>query len=134
MADPLPESPPEEETKPTTGSMAVLGANGERLRSLLRLIFAGCLGACLIGDIWIYSLYQALRSQSDSQEHRIERLNKMVSDLMLANDSAKKIEKIEQQVNGIEGQVSDLTATIKAQDQKAETPAPEPEKKRKKQR
>lgn len=134
MAELLPESAPDEETKPTTGSTAVLGANAERLRSALRLVFACCLGACLIGDVLLYSLYQALRSQSDSQEHRIERLNNMVSDLMMANDNAKKIEKIEQQVNGIEGQVSDLTATIKAQDEKAEATPPEPTKKRKKPR
>lgn len=134
MTDPLPETPEEEESRPTTGSLAALGANGERLRSVLRLVFACCLAACLIGDILLYSLYQALRSQSDSQEHRIERLNNMVGDLMMANENAQKIEKIEQQVNGIEGQVTDLTNTIKAQDEKAEAPEPEPKKKRKKPR
>jgi len=102
----------------STGPIPV--ENKEPLRSFLRITFAVCLGVLLMGDVTLYFLHESLKAQVSSHEYRIERLNGMVSDLMMANDNAEKIEKIEQQVNGINGQVRELTAVIKAQDTKAE--------------
>lgn len=124
---PLPEAV---DTNNTTGPLPVV-ENGDRLRSILRMMFAVCLAVLLVATVALFSLYEALKSQTESQEHRIERLNNMVSDLLVANENAQKIEKIEQQVNGIEGQVTELTDAIKAQDAKAAAePEPEPKKKK----
>jgi len=115
-----PEATPEPvEAAHTTGPISVLENKGERLRSILRIAFSACLGILLMGDVAFYSLHQAMKSQVDSQEHRIERLNSMISDLLMSNQNSEKIEKIEQQVNGIDGQVQAITDAIKRQDKKA---------------
>lgn len=101
----------------------------ERLRQWLRVIVAVFVASLLVGDLAMYSLYQALRSRVEGQDHRIERLQKMVTDMLKANRNGKKIEKIETQVNNIGVQVSDLTTTIKEQDAQ-EAKAPPPKKKR----
>lgn len=72
-------------------------------------------GALLIGDVALYSMYKALRSRVEGQDHRVERLQQMVTDMLKANQNAEKIEKIETQVDAIEGQVTDLSTTLKAQ-------------------
>jgi len=128
-----PETTPESvETANTTGPLSALENKGERLRSILRIAFSALLGVLMMGDVALYSLHQAMKSQVDSQEHRIERLNSMISDLLMTNRNAEKIEKIEQQVNGIDGQVQAITETIKAQDKKADNLEAELEPKKKK--
>lgn len=82
---------------------------------------AAVLGTLLVVDVVLYSLYKALQSRSQGQDHRIERLEKMVTDMIQANQNAEKIEKIETQVDGIEVQVTELTSTIKEQDAKAQS-------------
>lgn len=114
------------EDQNNTGSLPV-AENNERLRAFLRVAFAVCLSVVVMADVALYSLHQALHSRVEAQEHRIERLNKMLTDTLAANQNAEKIEKIGQQVTGIESQMDDLTTAIKAQD--AEVPEPEPEKK-----
>lgn len=94
---------------------------GERLRSLLRITTVGILGVLLIGDIFMYSLYQALRAQTENHDRKIERLNRALDDLRTSNANAEKIEKIKQQVDGIDGNVTEMTATLKAQDTRGES-------------
>jgi hypothetical protein len=121
-----PGAPEATEPKAATGSLGILGLDGEKFRSALRVAFGVILGMLLVGDIFQYSLHQALAARVENQERRIERLNKMVDDLLTTNQNAQKIEKIEQQVEGIDGQIHDLTEAIKAQD--AEAALVEPEK------
>ena len=94
-------------------------------------IFAVCL--LLVGDIVMYSAYQTLSSRVEGQDHRIERLQKMLIDMIAANQNVEKIEKIEGQVENINVQMTDLTTTIKEQDAeeaKAEAELPKKKKKR----
>lgn len=102
-----------------------------RGRGLLRAFVGVLIALLLVGDVALYSLYQALRSRVWSQEHRVERLHKLVTDMIKANQNAEKIEKIETQVDGIETQVSELTETIKEQDAQDDTMAPPGKKKKK---
>jgi len=128
-----PEGVPEEIPSPnTTGPLSVIRGNGEALRAWLRVIAAMFLGVLLVGYISLYSLHQALQARVTNQERRIERLNNAIDDLLTSNQNAEKIEKIEQQVEGIDGQVQDLTEAIKAQNAKAEADDPKPEPKKKK--
>ncbi len=114
------EGTPDENEPKTTGPLGIVQIGDERIRGFLRIIFGICLGVLLVGDIALYTLYQTLSSQNESQERRIERFSKMVNDLLVANQNAEKIEKIEQQVNGIEDQITGLTDTLKAQDRESE--------------
>jgi TolA-binding protein len=123
MAEPdqdTPGAPNEPLPRATTGSLAILGVDAETFRSWLRVAFGMGLATLLVADIFQYSLHQALHARVENQERRIERLNKMVDDLLTTNQNAQKIEKIEQQVEGIDGQIHDLTESIKAQDAKAD--------------
>jgi hypothetical protein len=132
MSDDTEDTPEPSENENATGPLTIVQNNGERLRSILRMAFAACLAGLLVSTVALFSLYESLKSKTDSQEHRIERLNSMISDLLMTHENAQKIEKIEQQVNGIEGQLGDLTDTLKAQDAKAEAelePAPTKKKK-----
>jgi len=95
-------------------------AIGERFRSLLRITVVSVVGALLIGDIFMYSLYQSLRAQVENHDRKIERLNRALDDLKTSNANAEKIEKIKQQVEGIDGNVTEMTATLKAQDTRGE--------------
>lgn len=126
---PEPEQNPEQDT---TGLLS--GAAGERWKSWFRFTFVGFLAMLLIGHIFLYSLHRALTARVENQERRIERLQGVVDDLLIASDSAEKIEKIEQQVNGIDGQLGDLTETLKAQasDTDGTPPVEAPKKSRKK--
>lgn len=129
------EAPPEPTANvDTTGPLPTVESNGERLRTLLRMAFAVSLAVLLVATVALFSLYETLKSQTESQERRIERLNNMMGDLLVANENAEKIEKIEQQVNGIQDQVTDLTDVIKAQDAKALEAELETEPKKKKRR
>lgn len=123
---------PEEVSPTTTGPLRTVG--GEGTRGWVRVVLGMCVATLLLGDVFLYSHHQALQARVENQERRIERLDKVVSDLLLANENAEKIEKIEQQVDGIDGQVQELTKAIKAQNAKAEEPAPDPEPKKRKPR
>jgi len=89
-------------------------------RSWLRAIAAVFVGFLFVGEVALYSLHKALRSRVEAQDHRVERLQEMVADMIKANQNAEKIEKIETQVDSIGVQVTDLTTTIKAQNAEAE--------------
>jgi hypothetical protein len=106
------------------------GGNGwERLRHWLRMVYAVLLAVLLVGDIALYSLYQAEHSRVNSLDHRIERMDHMLMDLLAAQGNAEKIEKIEQQVTGMQGRMDDLATVLKEEDAAEEPPA-EPEKKK----
>jgi len=126
-----PGAPAAPQPRAPTGSLAILGFDGERFRSLLRVVFGVILGVLLVGDIFQYSLHKTLSGRVENQERRIERLNRMVNDLLTANENAQKIEKIEQQVDGIDDRILDLTDAITAQNAAPEEPE-KPEPKRKK--
>jgi hypothetical protein len=96
----------------------------------MRTAVAVVVAVLLVGDVAIYSLYQALLSRVQSQEHRLERLDKMVNDMVVANQNAEKIEGIETQVDNIETQISDLTKVIKEQDEYTAAVAAEAAKKK----
>lgn len=66
----------------------------------------------VISDVALYSAYKALSSRVQAQDHRIERLQKMVTDMIKANQNAAKVQKIETQVSNIETQVNDLSTTL----------------------
>ena len=106
----------------TTGPLRALGLTGEGTHSWLRVVFGMILGALLVGNIFLYSLHQALHARVENQERRSDRLGKMVDDLLITNKNAEKIEKIEQQVDGISSQVQDLTDIIRAEPEKVEKP------------
>lgn len=103
------------ETWNNTGPLQGIGNGSARFSMILRTTFAVVLTVLLVGNVALYSLHQTLNARVESQEHRIQRLNKMLTDMLTANQNAEKIEKIKQQVSGIEGQMDDLTTTIKAQ-------------------
>lgn len=119
-----PETPQETTTQDQSTAGPFSGANGERWRSWFRMMFAVCVGVLLIGDIFLYSLHRALTARVENQERRIERLQSVVDDLLSASENAEKIEKIEQQVDGINGQIGDLTEVLKAQNDGGEEPPP----------
>lgn len=125
------------EAHSTTGPFHVTDERRGRVISWLRIVFATLLGALFVANVAMYSLYQALRSRVESQDHRIERLNSMITDVLSANENAAKVESISQKVDGIETQVKDLSKDIKetlAQEaaSKAETEAPKKGKGKKK--
>lgn len=126
-----PGAPAAPQPRTPTGSLAILGLDGDRFRSLLRVVFGVLLGVLLAGDIFQYSIHEALSARVENQERRIERLNRMVDDLLTANENAQKIEKIEQQVDGIDDRIHDLTDAITAQNPAPQEPE-KPEPKRKK--
>jgi hypothetical protein len=72
------------------------------------MIFAVCLGALMMGDVALFSLYKSVQSRVESQDRRIERMNKLLTDLLASRDNAMKIEEIEQQVEGVATAVEDL--------------------------
>lgn len=113
-------TPEEAPRRNTTGPLSLVAGNGEGLRAWLRIMGAGILGVLLMGDIFLYTLHQALQARVESLERRNDRLTGVVDSLLTSNEDAEKIEKIEQQVDGIGGQVEDLTDAIKAQDAKAD--------------
>ena len=115
-----------------TGSLLLVENGSERFRTILKTTFAVILAVLLMGHVALYSLHQALYSRVESQEHRIERLSKMLTDMLTANQNAEKIEKIEQQVTGIGGQMDDLTDAIKAQNAAAAAELEESPKNKKK--
>lgn len=101
-------------------------------RNWLRAVVAVVVLLLLVGDVALYSLYKALRSRVEAQDHRVERLQDMVTDMIAANQNAEKIQKIETQVDAIGVQVTDLTTTIKEQD--ADTEQEKVSKKKKRRR
>jgi len=114
------EAPQEEATQDQNATGPFSVPNGERWKSWFRMMFAVCVGILLIGDIFLYSLHRSLTARVENQERRIERLQGTVKDLLTARDNAEKIEKIEQQIEGIDGQIGDLTETLKAQNDTSE--------------
>jgi len=105
-------------------------SENRRRRLWLRGVAFFAVFLLLVGDLVMYSAYQTLSSRVEGQDHRIERLQKMVTDVVKANRNAEKIEKIEGQVDNIETQMTDLTTTIKEQDAEAEIEAALPKKKK----
>jgi len=85
----------------------------ERIRSVLRAVFAVILGVLLVGDVALYSLHKALEARVESQDRRIERMNAMLTDLLASRDNAARIELIETQVDGIEKSMGDLQQLVK---------------------
>jgi hypothetical protein len=114
---------------PMPDETETLEAPRER-RNWLRIGGALLVTFLLISNIALYSLHKALTSRVEGQDHRIERLQQMVTDMLKANQNAEKIEKIETQVDSIGVQVTDLTTTIQAQDAKADEKAASQKKKR----
>jgi uncharacterized protein HemX len=119
-----------EKTAETSAEPAATEGARERVRGWMRTAVAVVVAVLLVGDVAIYSLYQALLSRVQSQEHRLERLDKMVNDMVVANQNAEKIEGIETQVDNIETQISDLTKVIKEQDEYTAAVAAEAAKKK----
>ena len=99
-------------------------APNERFRSWLRLTFAVLLGVLLVADMTLYAFYQAQASRTEAMDHRLERLSEKVLDVRAANRNAKKIEKIEQRVTGIENQVGELAKSVEMWEAKAPPPSP----------
>jgi hypothetical protein len=89
---------------------------------VLRTTFGVLLGVLMMGQVGLYSLHKANESRVESHERRIERMNKLLTDLLASRDNAKKIEGIEQQVVGIESQIDQLADMVR---DNAESPAPE---------
>lgn len=101
-------------TKNTTGPISVLLETPQnRVLSWFRVVVALVMGALLVGDVALYSLYQAMRSQVEAHEHRIERLDKMITDVLATNQNAIKLEAITTKVDAIDVQVQELTSTLK---------------------
>jgi len=94
----------------------------ERIRSVLRAVFAVTLCVLLVGDVILYSLHKALEARVESQDRRIERMNSLLTDLLSSRDNAARIELIETQVDGIEKSVGDLQQLVK--DTRAPTEPP----------
>jgi hypothetical protein len=87
----------------------------ERGRVWLRGITLVAIGMLLVTDVAMYSMYQTMHSRVVSQDHRIERLQQMVANMIKANQNAEKIQKIKTQVESIDVQVTELTTTLKAE-------------------
>jgi uncharacterized coiled-coil protein SlyX len=119
------EAPEPAEQQMTTGSVPVVDNGGSGM--WLRTLFALCLGALFVGSIALYSLHQALHSRVESQEHRIERLNKMLTDMLASGANAEKIEKIEQKMSGIEASLDELNATLKHEHEQEHAKPKQPE-------
>ena len=95
---------------------------GERWRGWLRLAFAIILGILLVGDVGLYSLYQAEHSRVESMSRRLDRTEQMLMDLLASQDNREKLEAIEQKVVGLAGQIDDLKTHLQN-----EVPPPTPE-------
>jgi uncharacterized protein HemX len=106
----------------------------ERGRFIFRVVLPVAFLAVLMADVALYSMVQALSSRVEAQDHRLERLQKMVTDMIGANQNAEKIEKIETQVDGIETQVNELTTTLKKEAADAEEAKEAAAKKKKRRR
>lgn len=78
----------------------------------LWVIIAVTIGYLLVADIALYSMYRALQSRVEGQDHRLSRLQQMVLEMIKVNRNAEKIEKIETQVDAIGVQVSDMTTSL----------------------
>lgn len=105
MTEPSTDNP---DTDEDTGAQEVLNEARARSGRTLRMIFAVCLGALMMGDVALFSLYKSVQSRVESQDRRIERMNKLLTDLLASRDNAMKIEEIEQQVEGVATAVEDL--------------------------
>jgi hypothetical protein len=111
---------PETEDTPIPSTLPVsnsgeLAQNDETQRSslLLRTTFGALLGVLAMGQVALYSLHKAMESRVESHERRIERSSKLLTDLLSSRDNAAKIEEIEQQVVGIEGQIGELVDMVR---------------------
>jgi cytochrome c-type biogenesis protein CcmH/NrfG len=96
----------------------------ERGRSLLRMVFAGILGVLLVGDVAMYSLYKAMESRVESQDRRMDRMNKMLTDSLTSHDNAEKIAGLETQVEGLVSAVGDLKQMVEDTHEAPAAPAP----------
>jgi len=124
-----------EEVSPTTHTESLRTTNAPGPRTRARVLVGICLAVFFLGDVFLYSHHRALQARVESHERRIERLDKAITDLLMANDNAEKIEKIEQQVVGIDGQMDDLTTFLKDEakaEAEAQNVAEDPKKKQRK--
>ena len=101
-------SAPVEIQEQESGPHEISSAARESLRRRLRVTYALCLGILLAGDVVLYSLYKGVESQLESQERRVDRMGRLLADLLGSRDNAQKIEEIEQQVEGVAVAVEDL--------------------------
>lgn len=116
MAD---EAIPEALEDPPTGPFHISHIRRGRVFSWVRAVFAGLLAVSLVTHLVTYSLYQTVHSKVDQQERRLERLDKMVTDLLVVPENTAKLEAIGTKLNGIEGQVQEMTSVLKESDAKA---------------
>lgn len=72
----------------------------------------------VVSDVVLYSEYQALKSKVGMQQHKVDRLQSMLIDLLQSNQNAEKLEHIEVKVQSIETQVNDLTVNLTQDDKK----------------
>ena len=79
------------------------------------IFLCGIVVVLIIGDIALYSLFQTMQSRVELQESRIERLTRNVTDMLTTNENAKKIQKIETQVDGIRTELEEVTSVLKVQ-------------------
>lgn len=108
--------------RPETTASTEIGSETPRFRWRVRLVGSLVVCVLLIGDVVMYSLYRALQSRVDYQETRIERLDKMVTDMLAVSENAAKIEGIETQVDKIDGQISGLADALKEKQKTEEKP------------
>ena len=99
-------------TQPPESQDQAAEASKERVSRGTRVALALLFLLVLVGDVTIYSSYQALRSTVEHQDHEIERLEEMVTNMLAANENAKKVEGIETQVESIDGQLTDLKKVL----------------------
>lgn len=82
------------------------------VRPWVVLMFSLLLGTNVV---W-FSFYKTVESDIVAQEQRITRLQKLVSQLISANENAVKIQRIEHQVDVIDNRLSDLSNTLQKTD------------------
>lgn len=121
-----PEPVETQETTETTELSENETENGyERWGGWLRFTFAVILGVLLVGDVGLYSLYQAEHSRVESMSRRLDRTEQMLMDLLASQDNRKKLEAIEQKVIGLEEQFDGLMIHLKKETKSSEVPEPE---------
>lgn len=108
------ETTPTPDDEPATQSTPALSEGSESPnRALLRVVFGVLLGALAMADVGMYSLHKAMESRVEAQDRRIERMDGALTDMLASHDNASKIETIEQQVDGIEGQIGELVEMVR---------------------
>jgi hypothetical protein len=105
---PIPENVPATQTGSVT-----LESEENGNRGLLRVVFGVLLGVLGMADVGMYSLHKAMESRVEAQDRRVERMDGILTDLLVSHDNASRIEEIEQQVVGIENQIGELVEMVR---------------------